>query len=428
VIPNILIQNLKDIGIPARLRKFILNLTSERLIFFVTDGVLKGPFHSHKGTPQGSTLSPILFDIYLKDIEKQLHQDTRILLYADDIVIYSTSSSFAMAHNSVQLSLDQINTFLRYKGLDLSPEKSQWLVFSRRRASLVFPPLKILEADVPMVSTVRFLGILLDSKLSGKPHFQYLIRKGSALVDILASFAGTWWGSHPLLLLNLYRSMFRGAIEYGCQIFKLHNNLSTFTKIERLQYRAIRIAMGYRISTPINVMLFEAKEIPLKLRFNYLTHKFLVKSFARQFNPVICRLDSLRLTLLSSHWINRARLLRTFPLFKLFISLQSIRTSIYSSAFLPAFFFDFESSAFIPSLCVDMYPIDKDLSPVIIYKKFLELSSSYREGAASFYTDGSKLEADPQELECTLRISTCGLLIDFPLRLPFSPLKPGLFR
>jgi len=49
VIPNILIQDLKDIDIPARLRKFILNLISERQIFFV-DGALKGPFYSHKGT------------------------------------------------------------------------------------------------------------------------------------------------------------------------------------------------------------------------------------------------------------------------------------------------------------------------------------------------------------------------------------------
>jgi len=41
-----------------------------------------------------------------------------------------------------------------------------------------------------------------------------------------------------------------------------------------------------------------------------------------------------------------------------------------------------------------MYPIDKDLSPAVIHKKFLELSLQYREGASSFYTDGSKLEAD----------------------------------
>jgi len=147
---------------------FILNLISERQIFFVVDGILKGPFHSHKGTPQGSTLSPILFDIYLKDIEKHLHRDTRILLYADDIVIYSTSRSPIVAHNSIQISLDRINFFLRNKGLDLSPEKSQWLLFSRRRSHLVLPPLMIFRAELPMVSVVRFLGIFLDSKLSGK--------------------------------------------------------------------------------------------------------------------------------------------------------------------------------------------------------------------------------------------------------------------
>jgi len=56
VVPNILVQDLRDIGIPARLRRFILNLICERQIFFVADGALKGPYHSHKGTPQGSTL------------------------------------------------------------------------------------------------------------------------------------------------------------------------------------------------------------------------------------------------------------------------------------------------------------------------------------------------------------------------------------
>jgi len=45
--------------------------------------------------------------------------------------------------------------------------------------------------------------------------------------------------------------------------------------------------MGYRISTPINVMLFEAREVPLKFRFNYLTRKYLTKCFSRDFNPVI---------------------------------------------------------------------------------------------------------------------------------------------
>jgi len=134
-------------------------------MFFVVDGAMRGPFHSHKGIPQESTLSPILFDIYLKDIEKHLHRDTRILFYADDIVIYSVSRSLTAAHNSIQVSLDRVNIFLRNRGLDLSPEKSQWLVFSKSRTSFILPPLKIFGVEVPMVSSVRFLRILLDPKV-----------------------------------------------------------------------------------------------------------------------------------------------------------------------------------------------------------------------------------------------------------------------
>jgi len=92
VIPNILVQELENIGIAAKIRMFILNLTSSRSLHFVVDRI--GSFYSYKDVSQGCTLSPLLFEIYiyLKDIVKHLHQDSQILLYADDITIYSTSS------------------------------------------------------------------------------------------------------------------------------------------------------------------------------------------------------------------------------------------------------------------------------------------------------------------------------------------------
>jgi len=57
VVPNIVIQDLKNIGIPARIRIFILNLISERHMHFVIDRNSVGPFHSYKRTPQGFTQS-----------------------------------------------------------------------------------------------------------------------------------------------------------------------------------------------------------------------------------------------------------------------------------------------------------------------------------------------------------------------------------
>jgi len=107
-------------------------------------------------------------------------------------------------HQSVQHSLDRISTFLKNRRLDLSPEKSQWIVFSRSKKLPFLLPLKIFGISIPIVNSVKFLGIFLDSGMIDKEHLKYLVRRGSVIVDILSSLAGTWWGSHPYFLLNLY--------------------------------------------------------------------------------------------------------------------------------------------------------------------------------------------------------------------------------
>jgi hypothetical protein len=51
-------------------------------------------------------------------------------------------------------------------------------------------------------------------------------------------------------------------MEYGAFIF-YELKKKQLQKVEKLKYRAIRGALGYRSSTPANVMLAEDKEIPI---------------------------------------------------------------------------------------------------------------------------------------------------------------------
>ena len=46
-------------------------------------------------------------------------------------------------------------------------------------------------------------------------------------------------------------------------------------ELNRIQYRALRLVMEYRQSTPINVILCETKAPPLLVRFRYLGRNFL---------------------------------------------------------------------------------------------------------------------------------------------------------
>lgn len=109
---------------------------------------------------------------------------------------------------------------------------------------------------------------------------------------ILSYLRTSWSDTDPSVMLRLYKALIRSRIEYGG--FLLHP-LSTknLKKITVIQNRAIRLAMGYRKSTPINIMLAEAKEPPISFRFQYLCINYLARIESNSAHPLSPVLDKL---------------------------------------------------------------------------------------------------------------------------------------
>lgn len=72
VLPHILMNDLLELQFSPKTVKFIENLISSRQVQFVIHGALTAPRTSRKGTPQGSVLSPTLFNMYLRKLEDQI--------------------------------------------------------------------------------------------------------------------------------------------------------------------------------------------------------------------------------------------------------------------------------------------------------------------------------------------------------------------
>lgn len=106
--------------------------------------------------------------------------------------------------------------------------------------------------------------------------------------------------------------------------------------------------MGYRNSTPINVMFAETKEPPLLTRFKYLTAKYVIKSIAIREHSAISSLEKLDLVATMKHKIEFIR--TRLPLYSVFRKYSNYKWSIVRSWCLPEYFHSFSSSCITASV------------------------------------------------------------------------------
>lgn len=99
-------------------------------------GPLQSPtFHTPaKGTPQGSVISPLLFNIALLQLPSQLDNISGIhhALYADDLTIWTTRGSSGEQQDVLQQAIDTTIAYLQHRGLTAEPNKSALLILRAR--------------------------------------------------------------------------------------------------------------------------------------------------------------------------------------------------------------------------------------------------------------------------------------------------------
>ena len=121
---------------------------------------------------QGSVIAPILFLIMINDINNKL-VNVNTLLYADDTTIYKAGSNIEKLLSHLQEALDGIQQWSEAWGFKISATKSNAIVFSKSHVNIE-NKLKLRSAYLPVVSEVKYLGVIFDSKLTYIPYINYL--------------------------------------------------------------------------------------------------------------------------------------------------------------------------------------------------------------------------------------------------------------
>jgi retron-type reverse transcriptase len=126
-----LLYKLKCLNTPTVIFNIIKSFLHSRSFTVQIDGTKSDVKQINAGVPQGSKISPILFNLYISDFPTSTN--TEIALYADDSVIYSSSDKIENVTANIQTHLDKILKWAQKWKIILNPTKSTAVIFTLRR-------------------------------------------------------------------------------------------------------------------------------------------------------------------------------------------------------------------------------------------------------------------------------------------------------
>lgn len=134
VLIDVLVQRLADFGCSIKLIKFVKFITQERYIY--TEQGEKNFRVVNKGVPQGAVLSPLLYSLYVTPIIQGLPEELFVSQFADDLALAIKTEPDCDNLTVLEDSIRVLDSNLSDLGLNITPLKSQFLHFNRKKIPL----------------------------------------------------------------------------------------------------------------------------------------------------------------------------------------------------------------------------------------------------------------------------------------------------
>ena len=219
---------LEHYGINGKLLRWIRSFLSNRSQCVVLENIYSSVCDVASGVPQGSVLGPLLFIIYINDIEDVCSGDCSLQLFADDVKLYSKID--LCNGSNLQQSLNNLVEWASVWQMSINISKCFVLPVCKK-SSLVCRKYFIKGQCINISSNILDLGITISSDLSFQLHINNIVAKARQRVSTL--FRG-FTSRNLIIMRNAFICYVRPLLEYNSIIWN-PSHIYLIALIEKVQ-------------------------------------------------------------------------------------------------------------------------------------------------------------------------------------------------
>ena len=231
------------------------------------------------GVPQGSLLGPLLFNMYVNDLNYFV-ANTSLRLYADDTTEYASDASPIVLQSVLNSDLSVLSRWFARNYLQINAAKTQAVAIG---PSLYEYEFHLNDKIVVTEDTLKILGVILDSKLNFKAHIRVQLGKACAKASALRRLRKF---ISKDVMVRLYKAYVLPHLEYCSPLFLGVGNVEA-SKMESTNYYILRSILGYSKTMSYDTLLRLADIKSLEQRREFQSLVLLYKCLFNQGAPYI---------------------------------------------------------------------------------------------------------------------------------------------